>query len=288
MRGLAEFVMRGRWQALAVAMLGSGSLLFGWISAAAVALVTLRQGAANGGWLVFWALLPASVLAWVSGDAGGLLLLAGVFGMAVLLRESVSLPLALLGTLPVGVLSGVFLLTVTGGFLEQLVQWFEQFITELNRNISEQGGGDATLVAPTVTQVAGLLAAGNAAMCTVSLLLGRYWQAALYNPGGFGDEFRRLRLPPVWTLALAGLTAALWFAGPDYSGWALIAAVPLTFCGFALAHSWVRSRGRGSGWLTAFYLFWLVIDPAKAVLLGVVVADALVDYRKRWSSPGTE
>jgi hypothetical protein len=53
-----------------------------------VALVTLRKGAAEGGWLVLWALLPAVVLAWISGDAGGVLLLAGVFGMAVLLREN--------------------------------------------------------------------------------------------------------------------------------------------------------------------------------------------------------
>ena len=44
MRGLAEFIMRGRWQALGVAVLGSGSLLFGWVSAAAIALVTLETG----------------------------------------------------------------------------------------------------------------------------------------------------------------------------------------------------------------------------------------------------
>ena len=66
MRGLAEFIMRGRWQALAVAVLGSGSLLFGWISAAAIALVTLRKGTASGGWLVLWAMLPAAIVAAMS------------------------------------------------------------------------------------------------------------------------------------------------------------------------------------------------------------------------------
>ena len=59
MRGLAEFIMRGRWQALAVAALGAGSLLFGWISASAVALVTLRKGWTEGMWLTLWALLKA-------------------------------------------------------------------------------------------------------------------------------------------------------------------------------------------------------------------------------------
>ena len=63
MRGLAEFIMRGRWQALAVAVLGAGSLLFGWISASAVALVTLRRGVVTGAWLTLWALLPAALSA---------------------------------------------------------------------------------------------------------------------------------------------------------------------------------------------------------------------------------
>jgi hypothetical protein len=283
MRGLAEFVMRGRWQALAVAVLGSGSLLFGWISAAAVALVTLRKGAAEGGWLVLWALLPAVVLAWISGDAGGVLLLAGVFGMAVLLRETVSLPLTIVATIPVGLVSGAFLLTVTGAFLEQLVTWFGEFLSQLEGNLNA-GGSDAgvQLVAPTVNQVAGLLAAGNAALCTVGLLLGRYWQSALYHPGGFGSEFRSLRLPLSWTLGLAAITAALWVAGPDWSGWALIFAVPLTFCGFSLAHARARSRGQGVGWLAAFYLLWLVFDPVKALLLGFVIADAFIDFRRQW------
>ena len=86
MRGLAEFIMRGRWQALGVAVLGSGSLLFGWISAAAIALVTLRRGTAAGGWLVLWALLPAVIITAMTGDTGSVMLLAGAFGLAVILR----------------------------------------------------------------------------------------------------------------------------------------------------------------------------------------------------------
>jgi hypothetical protein len=88
MRGLAEFIMRGRWQALGVAVLGSGSLLFGWVSAAAIALVTLRNGSASGGWLTLWAILPAIIIAAISGDTGSVLLLLGTFSLAVILRES--------------------------------------------------------------------------------------------------------------------------------------------------------------------------------------------------------
>ena len=84
MRGLAEFIMRGRWQALGIAVLGSGSLLFGWISAAAIALVTLRKGTASGGWLVLWALLPAVIITAMTGDTGSVMLLLGAYGLCLL------------------------------------------------------------------------------------------------------------------------------------------------------------------------------------------------------------
>lgn len=41
------------------------------------------------------------------------------------------------------------------------------------------------------------------------LMLGRYWQSVLYNPGGFGLEFRALRLSP--PLAF-GLLAVMFLA----------------------------------------------------------------------------
>ena len=106
MRGLAEFIMRGRWQALAVVVLGAGSLLFGWLSAAAVALVTLRKGVADGAWLVFWALLPAVLAAWMSGDIGSVVLLVGTFALAVVLRLTVSLALAVLASVALGAVGG--------------------------------------------------------------------------------------------------------------------------------------------------------------------------------------
>ena len=41
MRGLAEFVMRGRTQALLVVCISAGTVLLFWIGAAALALVTV-------------------------------------------------------------------------------------------------------------------------------------------------------------------------------------------------------------------------------------------------------
>ena len=138
MRGLAEFIMRGRWQALGIAVLGSGSLLFGWISAAAIALVTLRKGTASGGWLVLWALLPAAIITAMTGDTGSVMLLLGAYGLAVVLRESVSLSLAVMASVPLVLVSGLALTLLNGTFLEDLVATFNQGLPSWSRIFSKR------------------------------------------------------------------------------------------------------------------------------------------------------
>ena len=277
--------MRGRWQALAVAVLGAGSLLFGWISAAAVALVTLRQGVASGGWLVFWALLPAVVVSWLSGDPGSVLLLLGVFVLAVVLRATVSLALAVAASALVGLISGGGLLLIGADFLAQLAEVFAALLEQLQSNVATEESMDLVLSAPSTVQIAGILAAGNAVTAVFSLLLARYWQALLYNPGGFREEFHALRLPPLWTTGLGLLALAVWAQEPWVSGWALVVSVPLMFCGFSLVHAYVAASGRGASSLVVFYLLWLFVDPVKGLLLGCVVADAWIDFRRRWVRP---
>ena len=277
--------MRGRWQALAVAVLGAGSLLFGWISAAAIALVTLRQGVASGGWLVFWALLPAVVASWLSGDPGSVLLLLGVFVLAVVLRATVSLALAVAASALVGLISGGGLLLIGADFLAQLVEVFAALLEQLQSNVATEESMALVLSAPSTVQVAGILAAGNAVTAVLSLLLARYWQALLYNPGGFREEFHALRLPPLWTTGLGLLALAVWAQEPWVSGWALVVSVPLMFCGFSLVHAYVAASGRGASSLVIFYLLWLFVDPVKGLLLGCVVADAWIDFRRRWVRP---
>ena len=59
---------------------------------------------------------------------------------------------------------------------------------------------------------------------------------------------------------------------------------PLMFCGFALVHARAAVAGQGTGWLTALYLLWLVIDPVKLALLGIVVIYAVLNFRGRWKN----
>lgn len=290
MVGLAGFVMRGRFQALLVTVAGAGSLMFCWISAAVLALVTLRKGAGQGSWLLAWALLPAGALLYVYGDSGPLSLLVGTFVLALVLRSTVNLPLALLACVPVGGLTGLAMVAFGGQYLEQMVAFLGEFLANLEQQLAQgQDGRTLVLARPGAAQIAGMLGAGTAMSSMLCLLLGRYWQAELYNPGGFGEEFRRLWYPPAVSLGLALGAIALAGMGLEYRSWALICLLPLTFAGLALVHARVASRGQGRWWLIGFYLAWIVLDPVKLVLIGAAIADSWLNFRQRWpGKPGTD
>ncbi len=283
MKNLAAFVMRGRWQALLVAVAGSGSLLFCWISAAVVALVTLRKGAGQGAWLLFWALLPSGTLLYVFGDSGPLTLLLGVMALALVLRGTVSLPLSVLASVPVGILTGLGLLFFADQFLDQMVAYFGDFLASVEQQMSQ--AGDAVVLArPNRLQIAGMLGAGTALGSAVCLLLARYWQSALYNPGGFGSEFRALYYPPLVAVGLALAAAALAGLGLQYRSWALICLLPLMFAGLGLVHARAVQQGRGRTWLTGFYLALLVFDPLKLLLVLLAITDSWFNFRRRWQA----
>jgi len=283
MRGLAEFIMRGRWQALGVAVLGSGSLLFGWVSAAAIALVTLRNGSASGGWLTLWAILPAIIIAAISGDTGSVLLLLGTFSLAVILRESVSLSLAVMASVPLALLGGAALTLFNGVFLQELVATFNQALAQFEQELAQGEAAEMVFNGVSVPQVAALLATVNAVIALLSLILGRYWQASLYNPGGFGEEFRALRLPVGAVLLMASAALILWWMGADWRVWSAVVVLPLTIVGFSLLHAFAKRAGKGVTWLALMYALWIVLDPVKWLWVGCVVIDTFADVRGRWS-----
>jgi hypothetical protein len=283
MKGLAEYVMSSRYRALLVAMASAGTLLFCWVGAAITALVTLRKGPAQGAWVLLWASLPALVVMRISGDSTPLALLAGTFVLALVLRVSVSLALAVVASAAVGVVTGLLTLVFAEAMLAQLAEVFADFL----RALQASGGADGQALAltpPGPAQLAGMMGGANAVLAVLCLLLARYWQAALYNPGGFAAEFRALRYPPGLTLVMVALAMALAGMGLEYRPWTVSLLVPLTVVGFALLHSWAALRGRGVTWLGAMYVLWAIFDVIKLVLVGLAVADAWMNFRRRWSS----
>ncbi len=284
MKALAEFAMRGRFQSLLVAVLGAGSTLFCWVSASIIALMTLRRGVSQGFGLLAWAILPAAVLLQVYGQGGPLVLLIATTLMATVLRVTVSLSLAMLTAVPLAVLTGLCILLFGQHMLAEISGFFDQFLTNLEQQVAASGGA-GTLPRPSAVQIAGLLGAVTAALASACLLLARWWQAVLYNPGGFAGEFRTLRYPRVLVAVLALTALALLGLGREYVNWAAICLVPLNFVGIALVHAWVASRSGGTGWLVGFYMLWLIFDPVKLLVVCLAIVDSWLNFRQRWGQP---
>jgi hypothetical protein len=194
----------------------------------------------------------------------------------------VNLPLAVLASVPVGVVTGLGLVVFGGEFLDQIVAYFGDFLATLEQQLSE-GNARVALDRPDALQIAGMMGAGTALTSVLCLLLARYWQAALYNPGGFGQEFKALYYPPVISAALALAGVILVAMGMQYRSWAIICAIPLTFVGLALVHARASWRGQGKGWLAAFYVALLFFDLVKLLLVLAAIADSWFNFRRRWT-----
>lgn len=283
MRALAEFIMRGRVQATLV-VVGSAALpLLFWLSAAAGCLVLLRRGLSDALGILAWALLPA-IAWWYFGEPRTLMVLLGALGMGLLLRSSMSWNRVLLCSVAFGLVYGLVLGAVfrepIGAMAGELKQLMPQVLDGVYQQMSvDERARLDSLIAPVLT---GLLAALLQIVSLLSLMLGRYWQALLYNPGGFGREFRTLKLPPpLAMLLLVGMLLGP-NLGPQMAMLTPLCSVPLAFAGIALIHGLVAQGRMSKFWLVGLYITLLLFMQLTYPLLVVIaIVDSLFDFRGR-------
>ena len=283
MRALAEFIMRGRMQATLV-VVGSAALpLLFWLSVAASSLVLLRRGPRDAVGILAWAMLPALAW-WHFGDPRILLVMLGTLGLALLLRAGLSWARVLLVSIALGLVYGVTLGAVFSQPINELAAELHKLMPQMFDGVYQKMSVDEqtrlqALVAPVLT---GLMAALLQIVSLLCLMLGRYWQAALYNPGGFGLEFRALRLPPVMAFGLLAVMLLGSNLGLELAMLTPLCSVPLAFAGVALLHGLAAAGRLSRFWLVGLYvsllLFLQLIYPLLVVLATV---DSLIDFRGR-------
>lgn len=295
MRGLASFVMRGRSQAALVAAVAAVlSLLLPpilIIGGGAVALVTLRRGAGEGLLAIVLAGLGTAVLAYpifaTLTPAVGIMLLfwLPLWLLAVILRSTVSLVWTLQISAVLGglLVIGFYLVLDDPGawWLGVLNEVFRPVLQEANLDIDETALNELmTTLAPLMP---GLMAANLLASLLLGLLLGRWWQALLYNPGGFRAEFHQLRLGRQMAVIALGIIGLALITGiPLFANLALVLGLIYGLQGVALVHGVVGKTGLGWGWLAGFYALLIIALPQLVALLCLMgIADAWVDLRAR-------
>jgi hypothetical protein len=270
MRGLAEYVMSGRRQAVTAALLIGIIPLVNLLSPVITGLVMLRKGPKEALAVMTWAILPLAGWAWV-GDIVPLILLIGIAGLAFLLRETESWEFTLLASIAVGVSVEVYMRLQP----ELLNVLFQQMDTYLQaNNVQGVSLDDVRRVMPTVFGAVYMF------LAVMLLILTRWMQAALYNPGGFRKEFHLLRIEQKVTLLLIVLMLIANFGVVLPQGWVLYFVMPLLFSGIALVHGVVGRRQLSSMWLLAFYAL-LMLPPALQIVVFAAIIDSWYNFRAR-------
>jgi len=285
MRALAELAMRGPRQAIALATVFACIPMLFWVSAAIIALVVLRRGSSEGLKIFAWAALPG--IAWAGmGQFSTIIGLTTTVALALVLRQTVSWQKTLLALLPAG---AIIALTLAQLAPQQIALVGELVTTFVRDYLSQAGQNPDNLVEaikPLVQYgVIGVVTWFNLISCILGLVLARAWQAQLYNPGGFRDEFHRIRLPVVIAMGLLTFTVL----GATFVPFLLVlvpaATLPLLVAGLSMVHALARIRKLSSFWLTGLYiLLILVTQLAYPVIVLTACLDSVFDFRTRASN----
>jgi hypothetical protein len=104
---------------------------------------------------------------------------------------------------------------------------------------------DSAISEPLVLGLVGVILAVG---CVMSLLLARWWQSAVYNPGGFQEEFHGFTISSKVAVILLAFFLIGRLIPEGYQLWADLALLPFLIAGIALFHSTVKLFGLGSQW----------------------------------------
>lgn len=321
---LATFIMAGRIQACTAVVgfallalillplaivLGKVGLalvtLLTLFSGASLALVTLRSGAVEGLATLIFATGFMVLLNYLfvgrveAGLTYSLLQWAPLMVPALVLRRTVSMSLAMVATMGLG-MATILMVHLIVPDLQQF--WSELLNDYLRQALSQAEGHEGVIDADLqkATEYAarfmtGSLVASMLLSMSLVILIARWWQSLLYNPGGFRAEFYKLRLgilPAVVGLCL--LVAALLSGASMLAELAVVSLVLFILQGVAIVHD-LSARAKNpslvqGGFYTVLVVAYLlsgnmssifVFSALMAGLCALGVIDALTDLRTR-------
>ncbi|SFB98703.1 hypothetical protein SAMN05660443_1010 [Marinospirillum celere] len=285
MRFFAEFVMKSRSRAAGAAVLTAFLPVLSLISGAILALVWLRMGRHEGLYLLFWVSLPGVYYLFAQNNPDLLLLLLGTALLAEILRQTQNWPQVLLAGMGLGSLVALGYQWLPDDIQEHFIQvlvnqgGLVQF-DELSASDQQQVMGLMSLL------LNGVITAVQILLIFISLFLARWWQALLYNPGGFQEEFHQLRMPSWFPIAFGVVILAVALGIQLLLPLVPLLFVPLLIAGLALIHWVVAIKQYNTFWLGMLYVLLLFALPYLSVLLVLIaMADSLMNFRQRLAPP---
>ena len=293
---MASFIMAGRIQAAIFVVISTLiSLLLPPLivfSNAAIALITLRKGWQEG---IIYTLLATLTLVLMSiflNQSASSGLIAGLanwlpmvlLASALAMTESWSKTLLLTLILST---AGVILFHL---FVPDAVAYWKPVLEQMKpvllkmQQANQLGPGN---IDENINNAAGWMtgtfAAALAIIAILSLIIARNWQALIYNPGGFGEEFRQIMIGKQAAIALVvAIAIAVITANQLIIELIMVGVAIFMFQGLSLAHALVKQREMNTRWLVGLYVFMFLLLIQMIVLLATfAIIDNFVDFRSK-------
>ena len=293
MRKIAAFIMAGRLQAVTAAVLLAILSVVAppltLLSGSVIALVALRQGGTQALLVIGWGtallgLLSLGLFGQIQlGLVYGLVQWLPVLAFALLLRRTASWALVMQALGVVGVV-GVLAAHV---LYPDIAQFWQSVLQVSLQDTLQRIGMDAKQASGAIGHMAryftGIFAISLTLSISLSLMLGRAWQAMLYNPGGFREEFTHWRMSSVLAAGMLAVAAlAMLLHNALLVELMIVGLAPFLMQALGLVHGLVKQSGLSIGWLVGLYALLLFATLQMAALLSAVgIADCFVDIRSR-------
>jgi len=296
---LGEYLTRGWSQAVvATAVLTVLSMfvmpLAFVLSGAPVALVTLRRGELAGLQVIGGVGLIVAALSALAG-VGPALALAytvtiwmPVWLCSVGLRrsESQAAPVLIAGLLAILFAVGMYLAVpdVAGWWRSWLDAWLNETLP------AADAARYLKMLEPAAPMLNALVAVAMMLSVILAVLLGRAWQARLYNPGGFRREFHGLGLPRQLVAPLVATGIAVVVVQGPYLPFLrdllIIGLFAFLFHGVAAVHRTVVARALHPGWLVGMYLLMVLLPQMVLFLACIGLVDSWLGGPRESAGPG--
>lgn len=294
-----RFIVRSRTHAISVAVAGMLVPPFSFLTGGIIGLTSLRYGLADGA-LVLAVSMALSTLA--------MELLLGTYQPVVIFILFTGLPVMLLaqvlrqtnsqgatltaaGAMGALVLTGIHLLTANPvvWWRAKLEHYVAEPIRQANPDLQPEMLEQLDRAMENMSTLMLSLPAASVVGAMLILWLARWMHATLDNPGGFGEEFRALRLDR--RIAYLGVALALLaivagnFSGGLFRGLLVLLILIYTIQGIALVHAVVHKRNASLAWLVAMYAGMVILPPATILGLALTgFSDTWFDFRHRWDA----
>jgi len=309
LRRFTDFILQGRVRAVVVVLLLSFVPVLSSFSILIAALVTLRKNIFEGALVTVATIIPLIFQYEMMPQDQQTSLMLGIVGITIVSNSVVWFFAYLLrrwgqwqGLLEISLVLGVLIVVGLHGYNPAMSAWWEQtLVTYADKALS--AGAVATSAGVNLIDIKaewGVFVKNYAPYATgfviisvvmnvlLQLLMARWWETALFNPGGLRKELERIRLSRwMGVLFLAVLVLNYFNRSLALDIIPMVCGV-FAVAGLSLIHYLVNYFIKGSAaswfWLLLIYLMLIGLFPYSLLVVAVAaLMDTGLDFRKKLS-----